>query len=213
MSGPLAGIRVVDLTSVVLGPVATQILGDMGAEVIKVETPQGDPVRGLGPARHPGMGAYFLNINRNKKSLVLDLKRPKAQAALARLAATADVFIHNMRPQAARRLAIDYGAIAAINPRIVYAWASGYRPDGRHRDRAAFDDVIQGESGLAAINAAADGPDGDGAPRYLPMAVCDKICGQALASAVGMALFARERTGRGQDVHVPMLETMTAFNL
>ena len=213
MSGPLAGIRVVDLTSVVLGPVATQILGDMGAEVIKVETPQGDPVRGLGPARHPGMGAYFLNINRNKKSLVLDLKRPKAQAALARLAATADVFTHNMRPQAARRLAIDYGAIAAINPRIVYAWASGYRPDGRHRDRAAFDDVIQGESGLAAINAAADGPDGDGAPRYLPMAVCDKICGQALASAVGMALFARERTGRGQDVHVPMLETMTAFNL
>ncbi|HLY46791.1 MAG TPA: CoA transferase [Stellaceae bacterium] len=208
MAGPLAGIRVVDLTSVVLGPVATQILGDMGAEVIKIEPPEGDPVRGLGPARHPGMGAYFLNINRNKKSLVLDLKRPQALAALLRLAATADVFVHNMRPGAAARLGIDYRAIAAASPRIVYAWASGYRADGPYRDRAAFDDVIQGESGMAAINAGVDG-----APRYLPMAVSDKICGHALASAIGMALFARERSGRGQEVHVPMLETMVAFNL
>src|SRR5579862_4028734 len=212
MAGPLAGIRVVDLTSVVLGPVATQILGDMGAEVIKIEPPEGDPVRGLGPARHPGMGAYFLNINRNKKSLVLDLKRPQALAALLRLAATSDVFVHNMRPAAAARLGIDYQAIAAANPRIVYAWASGYRADGAHRDRAAFDDIIQGESGLAAINAAPNGPDG-GAPRYVPMAVSDKVTGYALASAVGMALFARERTGEGQEVHVPMLETMVAFNL
>ena len=208
MAGALAGIRIVDLTSVVLGPVATQILGDMGAEVIKIEPPEGDPVRGLGPARHPGMGAYFLNINRNKKSLVLDLKRPQALAALLRLAGGADVFVHNMRPGAAARLGIDYAAIAAASPRIVYAWASGYRADGPHRDRAAFDDVIQGESGMAAINAGADG-----APRYLPMAVSDKICGHALASAIGMALFARERSGRGQEVHVPMLETMVAFNL
>jgi crotonobetainyl-CoA:carnitine CoA-transferase CaiB-like acyl-CoA transferase len=208
MSGPLAGIRVVDLTSVVLGPVATQVLGDMGAEIIKVETPEGDPVRGLGPARHDSMGAYFLNINRNKKSLVLDLKRPAAHAALLRLAATADVFVHNMRPGAAARLGIDYPRIAAASPRIVYASASGYRADGPHRDRAAFDDVIQGESGMAAINAAADG-----APRYLPMAVSDKVCGHVLASAIGMALFARERSGEGQEVHVPMMETMTAFNL
>ncbi len=208
MSGPLAGIRVVDLTSVVLGPVATQVLGDMGAEVIKVETPEGDPVRGLGPARHPGMGAYFLNINRNKKSLVLDLKRPAAHAALLRLAAAADVFVHNMRPAAATRLGIDYQSVAAANPAIVYAWASGYRPDSADRDRAAFDDVIQGESGLAAINAAAGG-----APRYVPMAVSDKVCGYVLASAIGMALFARERTGCGQEVHVPMMETMVAFNL
>ena len=208
MAGPLAGIRVVDLTSVVLGPVATQILGDMGAEVIKIEPPEGDPVRGLGPARHPGMGAYFLNINRNKKSLVLDLKRPQALTALLRLAGGADVFVHNMRPGAAARLGIDYAAVAAASPRIVYAWASGYRADGPYRDRAAFDDVIQGESGMAAINAGSDG-----APRYLPMAVSDKICGHALASAIGMALFARERSGRGQEVHVPMLETMVAFNL
>jgi crotonobetainyl-CoA:carnitine CoA-transferase CaiB-like acyl-CoA transferase len=208
MSGPLAGIRVVDVTIAVLGPVATQLLGDMGAEVIKVETPEGDPMRQIGPARHPGMAAYFLNLNRNKKSLVLDLKRRAARAAMLRLAATADVFVHNMRPGAAARLGIDYGAIAAANPRIVYAWASGWRADSRHADRAAFDDVIQGESGLAALNAGADG-----APRYVPMVVCDKVSGQALAGAIGMALFARERTGRGQQVHVPMMETMAAFNL
>ncbi|HEX3864811.1 MAG TPA: CoA transferase [Stellaceae bacterium] len=212
MSGPLAGIRVVDLTTIVLGPVATQLLGDMGAEVIKVETPDGDAMRGLGPARHPGMAAYFLNVNRNKKSLALDLKRPAALDALLRLAATADVFVHNMRPSAAARLGIDYQAIAAISPRIVYAWASGYRPDSAARDRPAFDDVIQGESGLAAINAPQSGSE-KGAPRYVPAAVSDKICGQALASAVGMALFHRERTGEGQEVHVPMMETMAAFNL
>jgi crotonobetainyl-CoA:carnitine CoA-transferase CaiB-like acyl-CoA transferase len=208
MSGPLAGIRVIDLTSAVLGPVATQILGDMGAEVIKIEPPLGDPVRPLGPSRHPGMGAYFLNINRNKKSVALDLKRPAAREALLRLAEIADVFVHNMRLGAAGRLGLDYAAIAARNPRIVYAAATGFRKDGVHRDRPSFDDVIQGESGLAALNG---GPGGE--PRYVPMAVCDKVCGYVLASAIGMALFARERTGNGQEVHVPMLETMVAFNL
>jgi crotonobetainyl-CoA:carnitine CoA-transferase CaiB-like acyl-CoA transferase len=212
MSGPLAGIRVVDLTSVVPGPVATQILGDMGAEVVKVETPEGDPIRGLGPSRHPGMGAYFLSVNRNKKSLVLDLTRAAARRALMRLAATADVFVHNMRPAAAARLGIDYPAIAARSPGIVYAWASGWRPDSEARDRAAFDDVIQGESGLAAINAMPNGPEA-GSPRYVPMAVSDKLCGQVLAGAVAMALYAREKSGRGQEVHVPMMETMVAFNL
>ncbi len=213
MPGPLDRIRVIDLTAAVLGPVATQILGDLGAEVIKVEPPEGEMMRGIGPARHPGMAAYFLTINRNKKSLVLDLKRPAALAALLRLAATADVFVHNMRPGAASRLGIDYKAVAAANPRIVYAWASGYRPAGPYRDRAAFDDVIQGESGLAALNAGPpNGPDG-GAPRYAPMAVCDKVCGNVLAGAIGMALFRRERSGEGQEVHVPMMETMTAFNL
>jgi crotonobetainyl-CoA:carnitine CoA-transferase CaiB-like acyl-CoA transferase len=208
MSGPLAGIRVIDVTIAVLGPVATQILGDMGAEVIKVETPDGDPMRQIGPARNPGRAAYFLNLNRNKKSLVLDLKRSAARDAMLRLAATADVFVHNMRPGAATRLGIDYSAISAANPRIVYAWASGYRADSADRDRAAFDDVIQGESGLAALNAGESG-----APRYVPMVVCDKVAGNVLAGAVGMALFARERTGRGQEVHVPMMETMAAFNL
>jgi crotonobetainyl-CoA:carnitine CoA-transferase CaiB-like acyl-CoA transferase len=208
MSGPLAGIRVVDLTSAVLGPVATQILGDMGADVIKIEPPEGDPIRPLGPSRHPGMGAYFLNINRNKRSVALDLKRPAAREALLKLVATADVFVHNMRLGAAARLGLDYQSVKAGNPRIVYAAATGFRKDGVHRERPSFDDVIQGESGLAALNGGVGG-----APRYVPMAVCDKICGYVLASAIGMALFHRERTGEGQEIHIPMLETMVAFNL
>lgn len=207
-NGPLHGIRVIDLTTAVLGPVATQHLGDLGADVIKVETPQGDFMRQLGPARHHGMAAYFLHINRNKRGVVLDLKQPAQRAALVELIATADVFVHNMRLSAAERLGLDYASLAERNPRLVHASATGFNRDGPKRDRPAYDDIIQGESGLAALNA---GP--DGAPRYLPMAICDKLVGQALASAVGMALFARERSGRGQEVHVPMLETMLAFNL
>jgi len=208
MSGPLAGIRVVDLTSALLGPLATQILGDMGADVIKVEPPEGDPIRALGPSRHPGMGAYFLNINRNKKSVALDLKRQAVREALLKLVEKADVFVHNMRLAAAERLGLDYRAVGERNPRIVYAAATGFRRDGVYRDRPSFDDVIQGESGLAALNGGVGGE-----PRYVPMAVSDKICGYVLASAIGMALFHRERTGKGQEVHVPMLETMLAFNL
>jgi crotonobetainyl-CoA:carnitine CoA-transferase CaiB-like acyl-CoA transferase len=208
MAGPLAGIRVVDLTLAVLGPLATQLLGDMGADVIKIETPEGDPTRQLGPQRHPGMGAYFLNVNRNKRSVVLDLKQKPAREALLRLAATADVFVHNMRLGAAARLGLDYPQVQARNPRIVYAAATGFKEDGPGRDRPSFDDVIQGESGLAALNGGAGGE-----PRYVPMAVCDKVCGHALAAAIAMALFRRERTGEGQAVHVPMLETMVAFNL
>jgi crotonobetainyl-CoA:carnitine CoA-transferase CaiB-like acyl-CoA transferase len=208
MSGPLAGIRVIDLTSALLGPLATQILGDMGADVIKVEPPEGDPIRALGPSRHPGMGAYFLNINRNKRSIALDLKRPAVREALLKLVETADVFVHNMRLAAAERLGLHYRAVGERNPRIVYAAATGFRKDGAHRDRPSFDDVIQGESGLAALNGGVGGE-----PRYVPMAVSDKICGYVLASAIGMALFHRERSGAGQEVHVPMLETMVAFNL
>ena len=213
MPGPLAGIRVIEVAIAVLGPLATQILGDMGAEIVKVETPDGDPMRQIGPSRNPGMGAYFLTVNRNKKSLVLDLKRNAAREAILRLAGTADVFVHNMRTGAAARLGIDYKTVAAINPRIVYASATGYRPGTRYEDRAAFDDLIQGESGLAALNGgSADGPTG-GPPRYVPMVMCDKVSGHVLAGAVAMALFARERSGEGQEIHVPMMETMAAFNL
>jgi crotonobetainyl-CoA:carnitine CoA-transferase CaiB-like acyl-CoA transferase len=208
MSGPLAGIRVIEAAIAVLGPMAAQVLGDMGAEVIKIETPEGDPMRQIGPARNPGMAAYFLNVNRNKKSVVLDLKRPAARAAMLRLSASADVFLHNMRPGAAARLGIDYKRISAANPRIVYAWASGWRPDTEAAERAAFDDVIQGESGLAALNGGVGGE-----PRYVPMVVGDKVSGHVLAGAVAMALYAREHTGKGQEVHVPMMETMAAFNL
>jgi len=207
--GPLAGVRVIDLTSAVLGPVATQILGDMGAEVVKVEPPQGDTMRQVGPTRGSDMAVMFLNINRNKRSVVLDLKREQARRALLRLIDGADVLVHNMRVGAAERLGLSYAALAPRNPRLIHASATGFRKDGRHRDRPAFDDVIQGMSGLAALNAMRDG----GEPRYVPSAIADKFCGHVLASAVAMALYRRERTGLGQEVHVPMLETMVSFNL
>ena len=208
MSGPLEGIRVIDLTVNVLGPVATQILGDMGADVIKVEPPTGDPIRKVGPTRSPDMGAFFLNCNRNKRGVMLDLKRAGGRAALLRLVDGADVFVHNMRASAADRLGLDHASLAARNPRLVYASGTGFRQNSRWRDRPAFDDVIQGMSGLADLHARRDG-----APHFVPMVLADKFCGYVLASAIGMALFRRERTGQGQEVHVPMLETMLNLNL
>jgi len=206
--GPLAGIRVIDLTTVVLGPYATQMLGDLGADVIKIESPAGDNCRWIGPSRNKGMGAYFAMLNRNKRSVVLDLKKPAARDALLRLVDGADVFVHNMRLGAAERLGLGYGALSARNRRLVYACASGFRKGSSKQEHPAFDDLIQGVSGLAALNA---GP--DGAPRYVPGVVVDKLTGQMLASMIGMALFHRERTGEGQEVHVPMLETTLSFLL
>jgi formyl-CoA transferase len=208
MSGPLAGVRVVDITINVLGPVSTQILGDMGADVIKVETPDGDPMRQLGPANVAGMASLFMSLNRNKRSVALDLKRPEGLEALMRLIETADVFVHSVRPGTAAKLGISYDAVAARNPRIVYAFAPGYRPGSSRQNYPAFDDVIQGESGIVAMIERANGE-----ARYVPMAIADKFCGHILASSIGMALFSRERTGEGQEVHVPMLDTMLSFNL
>jgi len=207
-TGPLAGIRVIDVTSVVLGPYATQMLGDLGADVIKVESPRGDDTRWIGPSRTSGMGSYFANLNRNKRSIVLDLKQPPAKAALLRLIDTADVFVHNMRAGAAKRLGLDYASLAARNTRLVYASASGFRPGSTRAEAPAFDDLIQGMSGLASLNA---GP--DGAPRYAPTVLVDKLTGHMLGSMIGMALFHRERTGQGQQLHVPMLETTLGFLL
>ncbi len=206
--GPLAGIRVIDLTTVVLGPFATQTLGDMGADVVKVETPEGDNCRQIGPGRSPGMGAYFLTLNRNKRGVVLNLKRPEPRAALMRLVEAADVVVHNMRLGAAARLGLDYESLRVRNPRIVLACASGFRKGSSMQDYPAYDDLIQGITGTASLNA---GP--DGAPRYFPTVVADKVGGHMLASMVGMALFHRERTGQGQEVHVPMMETMLNFML
>lgn len=208
MSGPLSGIRVVDLTSAVLGPVATQILGDLGADVIKVETPEGDSMRNLGPMRHPNMAALYMTLNRNKRSVVLDLKKPRAREVLSKLIKTADVFVHNMRPKAAEKLGIDYAGVCKDKPDIVYAAASGFRVDGPDRDKPAFDDVIQGASGMPGLYMLSGKE-----AQYAPFAAADKITGHVLALAVGMALFYRERTGKGQEVQVPMLETMAAFNL
>jgi crotonobetainyl-CoA:carnitine CoA-transferase CaiB-like acyl-CoA transferase len=207
-TGPLAGVRVLDLTINVLGPVATMILGDMGADVIKIETPEGDPNRQNGPARHPNMAAMHLNMNRNKRSVTLNLKRPEAREALLRLVESADVFIHSMRPAAAQRLGIDYEEIARRNPRIVYGYGCGYMPGGSRENDPAFDDVVQGEAGIADLMLRSVGQ-----ARYLPTVLVDKFCGYMLASAVGMALYARERSGVGQLVRVPMLETIVAFNL
>jgi crotonobetainyl-CoA:carnitine CoA-transferase CaiB-like acyl-CoA transferase len=207
-TGPLAGIRVIDVTSIVLGPYATQTLGDMGADVIKIEAPEGDRTRYIGPSRTHGMASYFATLNRNKRSVVLDLKRPAAKAALLRLVEGADVFVHNMRQGAAKRLGLDYASLSARNPRLVYASASGYRKGSSREETPALDDLIQGVSGIAALNA---GP--DGAPRYVPTVLVDKLTGHMLASMIGMALVHRERTGQGQEVHVPMLETTLAFLL
>jgi crotonobetainyl-CoA:carnitine CoA-transferase CaiB-like acyl-CoA transferase len=205
-SGPLAGIKVLDLTTVVLGPLATQILGDLGAEVIKIESPGGDIMRYAGPARHREMGHVFLNLNRNKRSLVLDLKQPEAAPVLLALVAQSDVLMHNMRPQAMARLGFAWERLCEVNPRLVYCSAQGYGQDGPLADRPAFDDIIQGGSGLVALEMATGGE-----ARFVPTLIGDKTVGLTMVYAVMAALSQRERTGCGQAVEVPMLETMTAF--
>ena len=208
MAGPLAGIRVLDLTSVVAGPLATQMLGDMGADVVKIESPDGDAPRHTGPARSPNMAALFMGLNRSKRSLVLDLKQAAAADALWRLIGSADVFVHSMRPQAIEKLGFGHQTVCAKNSRIVYAALHGYRDGGPYSGQPAYDDVIQGQSGIAALMAEVAGE-----PRYAPMIIADKTCALAIVGAVSAALFARERTGRGQFVEIPMFETMVSFVL
>src|SRR5271170_6945093 len=205
-AGPLAGIKVIDLTTVVLGPLATQILGDLGAEVIKIEAPEGDIMRYAGPARHREMGHVFLNLNRNKRSLCLDLKRSEAADVLQALVLQSDVFMHNMRPQAVARLGFAYERLRGVNPRLVYCSAHGYGQVGPLADRPAFDDIIQGAAGFVALEQATGGE-----ARFVPTLVGDKTVGLTMVYAVMAALLQRERTGEGQAVEVPMLETMTAF--
>ena len=209
MSGPLAGVRILDLTTVVMGPFATQLLADLGAEVIKVEPPEGDNTRHLAPMRHDGMGAMFLHMNRNKRSLVLDLKQPAGRDALLRLAANADALTYNTRPQAMARLRLAYADVRAVNERIVYVGAFGFDQSGPYAARPAYDDLIQGAVGLPWLMMQSGGD----APRYVPATLCDRIVGQAAANAVLAALFHRERTGEGQSVEVPMFETMAQFIL
>jgi crotonobetainyl-CoA:carnitine CoA-transferase CaiB-like acyl-CoA transferase len=206
--GPLAGVKILDLTHVVLGPLATQILGDMGADVMKVESPEGDINRQTGPGRNPGMGALYLNINRNKRSIALDLKRPGAADILRRMVAGADVLVHNMRDRAARSLGLDADSLRAVNPRLVHCSASGFGNAGPYADRPAFDEIIQGACGLAAAEGRTDG-----GRRFSPALVADKTTGLTLAYAVLAGLFARERSGEGQVVEVPMLETMVHFTM
>ncbi len=207
-AGPLAGVRVIDLTSVVLGPLATQILGDYGADVVKVEALEGDLIRANGVSLHKGMSSIFLAVNRNKRSVSIDLKRAEGLAVLQRLIAGADALVHNMRVSAMERLGLGYEAARAINPRIVYCAATGFGQDGPDRDKPAFDDIIQAACGLVGLSTVQQPT-----PDYMPSLIADKTTGMAVVNAVLAALFHRERTGQGQFVEVPMLETMTAFVL
>jgi crotonobetainyl-CoA:carnitine CoA-transferase CaiB-like acyl-CoA transferase len=209
MSGPLEGVRVIDLSNMLMAPYATQILGDMGADVIKVEAPEGDPIRGIGPMRHPGMGAIFLNANRSKRSIVLDLKRPDGLGALRDLLKGADVFLTNLRPQALGRLGLDYEAVAEHNPRIIYAALFGYGQGGPYAAKPAFDDLIQGAVSVPWLTHMADGSD----PRYAPNAMVDRGVALWAVGQVNAALFRQARTGRGQKIDIPMFEMMASFVL
>ena len=209
MPGPLAGIRVLDLTSVLVGPYCTQILAEMGAEITKVEPPEGDIVRLIGPQRNAGMGCMFLTINRGKRSIVLDLKRPEARDVLLKLAASADVLVTNIRPAAMARLGLDWPALQQANPALVYAAIVGYGQDGPYAPRPAYDDLMQGAALIAGLYARAN----DGEPRYAPLAMADRITGLMAVGAINAALFHRARSGEGQQIEIPMFETMVAFVL
>lgn len=206
--GPFAGVRVIDLSSVVMGPYATQLMGDLGADVIKVEPPQGDPFRFNGPCRHPGMSGIFLQANRSKRSVVLDLKRPAGRDALLRLAETADVLIHNVRPQAMARLGLTYEDLCAVNSRIIYCSAFGYGQKGPYAAKPAYDELIQGATAIPSLEARLGGE-----PHYIPTLICDRTAGLTVLYSIAAALFHRERTGQGQAVEVPMFETMAQFVL
>lgn len=204
--GPLGGIRVLDLTNVVMGPFATHILADLGADVIKIESAEGDSFRSYRPNRNEGMAGGFLHLNRNKRSIVLDLKLPADLAALQKLIATADVFVHSLRPKAIEKLGLNYAAVRAVKSDIIYCGAYGFGEKGPYRDKAAYDDIIQAGSGLAALHMASRNE-----PAFMPTVLCDKLSGQAIAYSIMAALFQRERGGGGQAIEVPMFETTAEF--
>jgi len=202
-------MRVVDMSTVLAGPNCARYLADFGADVIKVEAPSGDIMRHVGPMRNPGMGHIYLNLNRNKRSIALDLKQTEARDALRKLASTADVMVSNVRPAAMARLGLGYDDIRSVNPRIIYANATGYGAGGRYAGKPAYDDLIQGLSGIAGITRDAWG----GEPRYMPLAIADRTVGLYLANAISAALFHRERTGQGQAIEIPMFEVFAEYLL
>jgi crotonobetainyl-CoA:carnitine CoA-transferase CaiB-like acyl-CoA transferase len=206
--GPLTGVRVVDLTAMVMGPYCTQIMADMGADVIKVEPPEGDNTRYISVGPAAGMSGVYMNVNRGKRAVVLDLRTESGRTALQALVRTADVFIHSMRSKAIANLGFGYDDVAAINPSIVYTNCYGYGRRGPYRDRPAYDDTIQAECGLPAVQEQLTG-----VANYVGTIMADKVAGLTALYATTMALFHRERTGEGQEVEVSMFETMASFML
>ncbi|MEZ5739653.1 MAG: CoA transferase [Burkholderiaceae bacterium] len=205
---PLEGIRIIDLTTVLFGPYASQVLGDYGAQVIKVEAPAGDSTRYTGPGRERGLAPVFLGANRNKRSLVLDLKLPAAQRALHTLVTGADVFMHSMRPQKLAALGLEPAKLRAANPRLVFANLVGFASDGPYSGRPAYDDVVQGLAGCADLMRRQSGT-----VRYFPTVTADKTSALVAAHGILAALFASQRTGSGCVVEIPMFESTVAFNL
>ncbi len=208
MPGPIEGIKIVDVSTLVVGPYATQILADMGAEVIEISGPVVDSMRCVQPSRHPHMSGATMNFHRNKRNVALDLKHPDGREALLKLIETADVFFHNMRYTAIRGLGLEYGAMKERNPNIIYCSAYGFSPKGIYRDRPAMDDVIQAGSGIASLFGRARGK-----PDFYPGAICDKITGMTAAHAILGGLLGRAMGKGGQEIEVPMFETAVAFNL
>ena len=210
--GALDGVRVVDMTAVGMGPWATQILADMGADVIKIEAPGGgDVFRHVHPQRHPGMSHAFLNLNRNKRSVVLDAKRAPERAALVALIERADVFVSNVRPQALARLNLDYPQLRERNPRLIYCGCYAYSEAGPYAGRPGVDDTIQAASSLAWFQGGCGDGEGDAPPRYVKSIIADKVAAMWVTQSIAMALYARERSGVGQAVEVPMFESLVAF--
>jgi len=207
--GQLAGVRIVDLTSVVMGPMATRMLADMGADVIKIESADGDLLRTYPPSRNPLMSGMTLNIDRNKRSVVLDLKADDDAALMMELLATADVFVTNMRSGAIDRLGLDYASVAAVRPDIIYCTANGFDSQGPYAGRPAYDDVIQAMSGLTHML----GWMNDGEPAFVPSIMADKTCAMQVTTAILGSLYKRAATGEGDHVEISMAETMAAFNL
>ena len=207
--GALAGLRVIDLTGVVLGPYATQILGDYGADVIKIEPPSGDIMRHAGPMKHPGMGHIFINANRNKRSVVLDLRQAQQREQLLALCKTADVLTYNIRPASMARLGLSFDTLHALNPRLVVCGAYGYSEGGPYSDWPAYDDLIQGAAGIPWLMTQS----GSAEPRYIPATFADRVTGLNMVHAVLAAVIARYRTGVGQHVEVPMFECLLQFVL
>ena len=209
MSGPLAGVRVLDLTTVLMGPYACQMLAEHGADVVKVEDLVGEVGRQIGPRRSPGMGALYLGLNRGKRSIAIDLKRSEGIALLHDLIGRNDVIVTNLRPAALARLGLSYDEVRSINPRIIYCTLFGFGEDGPYAGRPAFDDLIQGSVGIPSLIADATG----GEPRYVPVNMADRTVGLHAAACISMALFHQQKTGQGQKLEVPMFETMANFVL